>query len=161
MITTVPLNRIPAFVSFSREHHFELLLIWKIRQGLKNQISAKRISEYIRSVHLAGLEKHFTDEETLLWDIISEREELRKKAEAEHAAIKHLLKLVGEGSADNDILQHFADALEAHIRFEERDLFNYLQEKLPGDHSLSFANRASSYNRLMDEQWDDPFWNHK
>lgn len=161
MITAMPLKRIPAFVSFSREHHFELLLIWKIRQGLKNQISAKRISEYIRSVHLAGLEKHLTDEETLFWDILPEREELRRKAEEEHAAIRHLLNLVGEGSAGNDILQHFANTLEAHIRFEERDLFNCLQEKLPGDLRLTLTNRASTYNRLTDEQWDDPFWNHK
>lgn len=161
MTTTTPIKRIPAFVSFSREHHFELLLVWKIRQGLKKNISTRRISEYIRSVHLESLEKHFRNEEVLLWNIVPAKDKLRNRAEAEHAAIRDLLVQVKNGLSNSVLLQQLADALEAHIRFEERVLFNHLQQQLPEDQGFSIADREIVANKFIDEQWEDPFWNHK
>lgn len=38
-----------ALQDYSREHHDELLLVWKIRQGLKNKIPPDRIFNYCNS----------------------------------------------------------------------------------------------------------------
>ena len=42
-----PIKRHQAIVSFSKDHHFGLLLVWKIRQGLNKAVSAERISNYV------------------------------------------------------------------------------------------------------------------
>ena len=46
MGNTTPIKRHPAIVSFSKDHHFGLLLVWKIRQGLSRQVDPERISNY-------------------------------------------------------------------------------------------------------------------
>ena len=44
--STTPIKRSQALIQFSREHHFGLLLVWKMRQGLKENIEPIRISDY-------------------------------------------------------------------------------------------------------------------
>ena len=47
MKNQAPIKRHQAIVSFSKDHHFGLLLVWKIRQGLKKSIDPVRISNYV------------------------------------------------------------------------------------------------------------------
>ena len=62
-----PIKRHQALVSFSKEHHFGLLLVWKIRQGLANAVSAERISRYVLFFFNEDLKFHFREEEELLF----------------------------------------------------------------------------------------------
>lgn len=57
-----PLKRHQAIVSFSRDHHFGLLLVWKIRQGLNKAVTAERISNYVLFLFKEDIEKHFREE---------------------------------------------------------------------------------------------------
>ena len=45
--SSAPIKRHSALLEFSREHHFGLLLVWKVRQGLKKDIDLIRITDYI------------------------------------------------------------------------------------------------------------------
>ena len=47
MKTNSPIKRHQALVSFSKDHHFGLLLVWKIKQGLNNAVFLELISNYI------------------------------------------------------------------------------------------------------------------
>lgn len=47
MKNQAPIKRHQAIVSFSKDHHFGLLLIWKIRQGLNKAVNPERISNYV------------------------------------------------------------------------------------------------------------------
>lgn len=62
-----PIKRHQAIISFSKDHHFGLLLVWKIRQGLEKAVNAERISKYVVYFFKEDLEKHFKDEELLLF----------------------------------------------------------------------------------------------
>ena len=62
-----PLKRHQAIVSFSKDHHFGLLLVWKIRQGLVKDIDAERISNYVLFFFKEDLVKHFREEEQFLF----------------------------------------------------------------------------------------------
>jgi hypothetical protein len=42
-----PIKRTSSLISYSKEHHFGLLLVWKIRQGIKREIITERIANYI------------------------------------------------------------------------------------------------------------------
>lgn len=53
---------------------------------------------------------------------------VREQAENEHIQLYQLIDSISENRNDIQLLQQFAGLLEKHIRFEERILFNHLQD---------------------------------
>ncbi len=158
MKNQAPIKRHPALVSFSRDHHFGLLLVWKIRQGLKNNISGERISDYVLYFFKEDLEKHFAEEEELLFSHLSIDDSMRKKAEEEHKEIYKLVETIGNNKKDVDLVNKLADKLDQHIRFEERDFFNHLQKKISSAELEKIANRLTNSSKEIDDNWKDVFW---
>jgi iron-sulfur cluster repair protein YtfE (RIC family) len=153
-----PIKRNQAIVSFSKDHHFGLLLVWKIRQGLKKAVSAERICNYILFFFKTDLKKHFNDEEQLLFCKLPVDDVMRKQAEAEHQAIYKLVATMEQKKYDSTLLNQFADELEKHIRFEERELFNHLQNNIAAKDLEEIAKRFSNGSNEIDEKWEDAFW---
>jgi len=156
-----PIKRHPAIVSFSKDHHFGLLLVWKIRQGLNKAVNPERISNYVLFFFKEDLENHFKEEEQLLFNKLAIDDTLRKRAEADHRSIYKLIVAIEKNKADATLLNQLADELEKHIRFEERELFNHLQNNLNADDLEDIANRFSNSSNIVDEKWEDSFWNGK
>jgi Hemerythrin HHE cation binding domain len=156
-----PIKRSQALVSFSRDHHFGLLLVWKIRQGLAKAVHHERISDYIVFFFKEDLEKHFKEEEELLFCRLPVEDVLRKKAEHDHQAIYNLVAAIGNKKDDANLLDQFANALEKHIRFEERELFNHLQNHIPENILEEIGGRISNNSKSIDESWNDTFWEEK
>ncbi len=153
-----PIKRSEALVSFSKDHHFGLLLVWKIRQGLSNAIAPERISNYVLFFFREDLQKHFKEEEELLFSQLPIHDPLRKQAESEHLSIYKLVAAIEEKKDDSFQLRQFAGELEKHIRFEERELFNHLQHNIPADELEKIANRFSNDSKAMEAKWEDCFW---
>jgi iron-sulfur cluster repair protein YtfE (RIC family) len=145
-------------VSFSKDHHFGLLLVWKIRQGLQSAIAPERISNYVLHVFRQDLSKHFLEEEQLLFVKLPENDVLRKRAEADHACIYGIMAGIDENRQDVALLTQLANYLENHIRFEERALFNHLQGVLLADELEAIARRFPNNSKGIDEGWTDMFW---
>ena len=89
-----PQKRHQAIVSFSKDHHFGLLLVWKIRQGLNKAVNPERISNYVTFFFKEDLENHFKEEEQLLFCKLPVGNKLRKQAEADHLAIYKLVAAI-------------------------------------------------------------------
>lgn len=153
-----PIKRHPAMVSFSKDHHFGLLLVWKIRQGLKKSIEAGRIGKYVLFFFSEDLLKHFWDEEKLLFSRLRADDLLRIQAEEDHAVIYQLIKDIRNQTEDTVLLTQLADRLEKHIRFEERELFNHLQSVIGADELALIEKRIGNDSKEIDEKWDDIFW---
>lgn len=153
-----PIKRHQAIISFSKDHHFGLLLVWKIRQGIKKGVSTDRISKYVLFFFKEDLVKHFKEEEQLLFIKLPSNDILRKQAEAEHQTIYKLIDDIGKNMSDTFLLNQLADALEKHIRFEERELFNHLQKNINAEDLEIVAKRLSNNSNEIDEKWEDVFW---
>ena len=125
-----PIKRSKAFVQFSRDHHFGLLLVWKIRQDLAKEINGVEISRYVYDFFENDLKQHFKDEEKFIFSRLSSADPMRQRAESEHREIYNLVETLAQNKTDKQLLLKFADLLENHIRFEERTLFNHLQAQL-------------------------------
>ena len=158
MGTTKPIKRNAAIVEFSKDHHFALLLVWKIREGLKKSIDPSRISRYVIHFYDTDLIYHFKDEEEILFNKLSSDSQPRIQAEMEHKNIRKLIDELRNKSGDNNLLQKFAETLEKHIRFEERELFNYLQENISDKDLAEIASSFKSRNHEPDGAWNDIFW---
>jgi hypothetical protein len=156
--TTIPIKRCPSLAGFSREHHSGLLLVWKIRQGLKNKVEPARITKYILFFFQDQLAAHFKEEEETLFVKLPVDDPLRKQAFKEHAEIRELVARL-PGEPENEILQHqFADALDNHIRFEERILFNHLQDNFTEEELKGLEKHHHKPGADPDDSWDDHFW---
>ena len=153
-----PIKRHKAIASFSKDHHFGLLLVWKIRQGLDKAVNAERISNYVCYFFKEDLEKHFKNEEQLLFQKLPMDDVLRKQAEEDHKTIYKLVNSLDENKHDSDLLRQFANELEKHIRFEERELFNHLQTKITPEDLEIIGKRFSNNGKAIDEKWEDVFW---
>ena len=154
-----PLKRHPALVPLSQDHHFGLLLSWKIRQGLNRGIDLKRIFNYVDYFVNEHLEVHFQNEERHLFTYLAKNDLLRKDAETQH---EYLRELFGKMETDSEVnesnLHEYADSLESHIRFEERKLFPYIQVELLEDDLKEFQKKMEMIHEKVQENWADEFW---
>ena len=154
-----PLKRHPALIPLSQDHHFGLLLSWKIRQGFNRNVDRQRILEYVVYFVNEHLEKHFQNEEHYLFSYLAKNDLLRKEAEGQHEYLRELFaKMVAAPEVEETDLKDFADSLESHIRFEERKLFPYIQVELTDDDLREFEERMEMIHEKVQEQWEDEFW---
>lgn len=154
-----PIRRSKALMPLSREHHFDLLLAWKIRRGLANGAELKRIADYVAYMDKNLVEAHFRDEEKLLFAPFLPGDELCERAMAEHAAIREITaKIRQEQYRDRDLFEQLADAIEAHVRFEERELFPYLEQKISRERLDELEGIIEAAHANFIDIWEDSFW---
>lgn len=156
-----PIRRSPALVQFSKDHHFALLLVWKIRQGLRFHVETYRIGRYINFFFANNLERHFKEEEELLFVHLSKQDQMRVKAEKDHQLLQQLNEDI-KSLPSLTTGEQFANTLEAHIRFEERLLFAHLQSSLE-ESQLDFVleKMEAVCSSQKEDEWKDTFWTRK
>lgn len=153
-----PIKRNEHIVPLSREHHYGLLFCYKIRTGLKNNVDLTRIRSYINFFWDSHLQKHFKDEETLLFNRIDTP--LCLKAKEQHVNISDQIKAINGTERENPIAYQTLEALvNDHTRLEERELFPYLesvlsQEDLQGVGKQLLKDREEHFS----DDYPDEFW---
>lgn len=153
MSKSTPLKRDPALQHLSHDHHQGLLLCWKIRQGFKLGIEPSRMRTYSQWFWENYLESHFEEEEKVIFPILSEEDPLIKQALSEH---KRLRKLFSSWEDPEKTLGQIEEKLERHIRFEERTLFQVIQEKASVA-QLETIEKHGSREKFIEND-SDPFW---
>ena len=156
---TKPIKRHTAIVKFSQEHHFGLLLVWKLREGIKKQVATERLSRYTQFIFEKSLHPHFKEEEALLFVKLKDDDPLKQRATGEHQLIYQLIAQIKADGTNRQLIVDFADLLDNHIRFEERELFQNLQIHLSEAELNEIATLPTSEKIAdADNQWDDHFW---
>ncbi len=153
-----PIKRHKALIAFSRDHHFGLLLVWKIKQGLANGIAPERISNYVLYSFENDLQPHFREEEHILFPLLPADNPLRQRAEHDHVVIQDMVLELDQDKTNKELLFRFEEKLDEHIRFEERKLFVYMQQTLPDEKLQVVITHGSSRKNEIDENWKDIFW---
>lgn len=148
-----PIKRHKALQPLSRDHHHTLLLVWKIRRGLNTGIEPQRIKTYVDWFYKTYATAHFEFEEKYVYPVLNASDELVVKALEEH---RHLKELFQNNSTTPATLSALADSLEEHIRFEERVLFNVIQDKAT-DGQLRFIEQTSPDEKFAENE-ADCFW---
>ncbi|WP_424493541.1 hemerythrin domain-containing protein [Salinimicrobium sp. GXAS 041] len=150
-----PLKRHDSLKPLSREHHQGLLLCWKIREGLKKGISPERIKSYASFFYETQLLPHFAFEEKEIFPLLGEQNPLRKQALNEHQRLEALFtKDYDPEMAVNEI----ATALEDHIRFEERVLFEEIQHQTQESVLSNISDKLKEKTPTDPDNWEDQFW---
>jgi len=155
----MPLKRHTALIPLSQDHHGGLLLVWKIKQGLKAGVEGKRLIDYVDYFAENHLKPHFLIEEELVFPYLGKNDPMRMQAEGEHDILRGQLLNINEGTGIlEDKLNSFIKTLEAHIRFEERKLFQHMQAELMEKDLTEMEAAVSKVHERFLENWTDEFW---
>jgi iron-sulfur cluster repair protein YtfE (RIC family) len=150
-----PIKRNESLKNLSRDHHYGLLLCWKIRTGLKN-VEPARIKKYVDYFYKEHLLPHFKAEEKYVFPLLGEESILIQSALADHKKLKALFE---EKLNVIESLNQIEMELEKHIRFEERILFKELQRITPEEVLTSAMNHHNVSPK--EDNWEDKFWEFK
>lgn len=152
-----PLKRSLQLQPLSREHHDGLLFVWKIKQGLNNNTELERLRKYVGWFWSNHMRPHFFQEEAIIDKYLPLLNTLAKKIKADHNEIRELVISIDKEINRYD-LADIAKLVEAHIRYEEREFFQYLESSL----SVQELDEISQYLEIhpvaCDEEWPDEFW---
>jgi hemerythrin-like domain-containing protein len=151
-----PIKRSKQLTPLSKDHHDGLLFAWKIRQGLKNGADIKLIAEYVQWFWKNHLEEHFREEEQILAPHIPADNELLKQMFDEHENIEAMIH-INENIPDGIMLADLAQAIDDHIRFEERVLFPYAEKIIP-EQELNLIYEQLPKEKAECEKWEREFW---
>lgn len=147
-----PIKRDASLRPLSRQHHHGLLLCWKIREGFRRNIAPERIKKYVDWFWQHHLRQHFEEEEKYVFIVLPPKNKLLKKAIAEHRRLERLFNDQGDKVRSLNLIE---EELEQHIRFEERLLFNEIQQNAT---PKQLSNMAMHHTDTLNEDWDDEFW---
>jgi len=120
------IKRHPSLQQYSREHHYALLLCWKIKVGFSKGISPERIKTYTNWFYKNHIIAHFKMEEKYMFPVLGSNHKLIIRVMKEH---KLLLELFTNTAQIEDSLKKLQTELKNHVRFEEQILFNEIQGK--------------------------------
>ncbi|GGG12759.1 hemerythrin domain-containing protein [Pontibacter amylolyticus] len=157
-----PLKRDKSLVPLSREHHFGLLFCWKLKQGMANGTSFELMRQYIDYFWKNILKAHCQEEEVIVKRLLPKDDVNSIRLHEEHQLIAAIIELINEQkNLNTSLIATLQQDLTDHIRWEERELFPYLQ-------TVADPEELADVGRLLEHDLQEPkdeflpaFWENK
>ncbi|RIL07039.1 MAG: hemerythrin domain-containing protein [Proteobacteria bacterium] len=125
------MKRVAGLRDLSDDHHTALVLARRCRQAAQGGDAAALGAAWsaVRDAFARELEPHFAIEERHLLPALEAIGEaaLAERIRADHAALR---AQVGEPAPRGGHVEAFGRLLDAHVRFEEREVFEPVQHRL-------------------------------
>ncbi len=123
-----------SLIPLSHQHQHALALCVRIDRAIQaGDVDLQAWQVEIQQIFEREIGIHFAAEEREIFSVANRFPELAPLVEellAEHAVLRDLFTQAAAGTLATAGLQIFADTLSAHIRKEERQLFEKLQRRL-------------------------------
>lgn len=134
--------RDPSLIPLSRQHQHALALCVRIQRALRaGSVDLPLWQSEIQQHFSDEIRFHFAAEEQVLFPLARRFPELAALADeltADHERLRAYFASE-QGKMDREKLEAFATALSAHIRKEERQLFEALQQRLQPEELTSLG----------------------
>ena len=128
--------RDPALIPLSQQHHNGLALCVLTERALQSDRSDASINQLARRAvdrYEIELTNHFGIEEQLLFPLIERelgRMTIVNELIADHRALESMVDRL-RTAPSAEVLERFCELLRSHIRREENELFQDIQQRLP------------------------------
>lgn len=133
------MKRSAALTPLSRDHHQVLAVALRLRRGEPGSLEA------FRELWASDVQRHFAIEEQVLVPALPDDPDWAagcRRMLDEHAEIRRRAE-----SLDADAGEALGRLLDDHVRFEERELFVLLEERLPADALATLGDRIDALER--------------
>lgn len=146
-------------IELSRDHHYGLLLGWKIRRGIENRTDLEVIRQYVAYFSQNSLFPHFKEEEQGVLSFMPEGDSHRQKVLQDHENIRTTVRaIIASDVVDAQDLLDLASMVDAHIRYEERQLFPYLEQSLSSEALAEIGTAIQASHKPFVESFENEFW---
>lgn len=115
----------------SHQHHNGLMAVLLLEKGVKKNAELKIMNDFILYCWEEELNHHFIAEEKQLHPEqlqLPQLQELYSRMLSEHILIREIIDAIRQGKESMEQIISFHTLLEAHIRFEERIMFPFIEE---------------------------------
>ncbi|MEJ2054341.1 MAG: hemerythrin domain-containing protein [Calditrichaceae bacterium] len=152
-------------ITLSWEHHDGLLFAFRLQQGLKYSAGIEEIREYTLHTWDNALNHHFWQEEQSLAGVLDFNEtgrDLLNRMQSDHEYFRSQIEDIR--SKVNLVpakFNEFADRLNQHIRFEERELFPFLEKQVLPETLKDIGAFLDEHHQNSDKCWKNEFWKNK
>lgn len=129
------MKRHAALVPLSHDHHHALVAAKRLRRAAtRTTVEARtEAAQAFVAFFAADTARHFGEEEHLVCPLLAPDDPLVRRTLADHARLRELVAVLerdlARGSAPAESLERLGSQLEAHIRFEEQELFPAVEAK--------------------------------
>lgn len=152
-----PLKRNKSLIFFSQEHHHALVFCTRLKKA-DASTEEKIIKDFINDFWENNLSEHFDLEEKLFLPALSVKNELITKFLDDHKELRALFSYCLQTSPiDLTKLKILADTLIAHIRFEERVFFPFLENELSTE-VLTEIGKELGHKQILCSTFKPEFW---
>jgi hypothetical protein len=133
------MKRSDALTPLSRDHHAALKVALRLRRAEADSAGAAAAA-YVDFMRERG-ERHFAEEERELLPVAPA--DLAERTRREHGELRAYAAEFAGGAAGVEAVRAAGEALNAHVRFEERELFEILEESLSPEELAALGERLA------------------
>lgn len=142
-------------VPFSHDHHHGLVFCRRLKKS--RNADRRTIERFVSEFWEVHLKRHFEEEERVLSDWKDQIPAIHRMLEEHQWMVAHIsLAEVGD-EAFYDHVDRLAEYIERHIRFEEKELFEDLQNSLSHE-VLSKIGRVLESREGKGHDFQPQFW---
>lgn len=152
-----PIKRSVQLQPLSREHHDGLLFSWKLKQGLENHTPTDTLKRFTSWYWQHHIKMHFYQEEKVLLRFMPATHPLAVQMKKDHDYIRELVLAI-DREPDRQDFGRLAGLIERHIRFEERELFQHLEETLTPEQLGEILVLLEKHPVTCETEWKEEFW---
>ena len=138
----MPIKRSEELQPLSRQHHNGLLFCLLLQKGIKKQADLEVMREFIQSFRYKDLHHHFSLEENYLTPLSRQYASLQNGLERmvnEHYELKNIIN-ANSLNISYESIDELRINLDAHIRFEERELFPLIEQTISEQQRLAIGS---------------------
>ena len=128
------MHRADVLQPLSRQHKAALMTCLLIRKGISKQASVEVMTDFFLQCWNRDLAPHFREEEEQLLPLLRKFEAGKNLADTiqrDHELIRTAMTHLSQAHVNERLLEDMADQLEQHVRYEERIVFQAMQEFIP------------------------------
>lgn len=153
------MKRDEALHPLSHQHHNALVGCLLIRKGILKNADRSVLKDFTLSLYNDDIQHHLRSEEKYIYPHLDRLHLPYKEIiTREHETIRVLAERIRVHENGYLDLATFADFLESHIRFEERVVFNRLQESLDEQGRNSLQQDIAGINARKCSDYPVKFW---
>jgi len=155
------MKRAEQLQKLSHQHHNGLMAVLLLKKGIEKKAAVGVLSGFIVHCWESELRKHFIKEEVYLHPYFLHLPGLMPMYEQmknEHHVIRRMIDAIRNGESSEELITSFYTLLEKHIRFEERELFMYIQEHIAAEHFAAVEQSLDVLTAKACSDYPVKFW---
>lgn len=155
------MKRAEQLQKLSHQHHNGLMAVLLLKKGVDKNAAVEVLNNFIVHTWENELRTHFIKEEVYLHPHFLHLPELMPMYElmkAEHHTIRRMIDDIRNGKSSVELITSFYTLLEKHIRFEERELFEYIQEHIAAEHFAAVEKSLDVLSATACSDYPVKFW---